>query len=345
MELEKIGFYTLSDYRAKNTSNTSPLYRCELLLTNKCNFNCPYCRKSNKGEITLDYAKSVIDLWAKDGLKNVRFSGGEPTLWKDLNELVIYTKSKGINRIALSTNGSANLDYYKQLIESGVNDLSISLDACCSSFNDKMTGIKGAWEKVVSNIKEISKLTYVTIGVVVNEDTLNELPKLINFIDLLGVSDIRIIPSAQYNKTLDIAKNLSEDMLNKYPILKYRIDNIKNNKHVRGMNENDSRKCYLTLDDMAIDREYHYPCIIYMREGGKPIGKVSPNMREERKQWCETHDCFKDKICRQNCLDVCVAYNDTCMNYDIEKNIKIPKLDSTVFTWDKWSGISQLNLI
>ena len=41
--LEDIGFYTLSDYRASQCSASSPLWRCELLLTDRCNFHCPYC--------------------------------------------------------------------------------------------------------------------------------------------------------------------------------------------------------------------------------------------------------------------------------------------------------------
>lgn len=75
--LKDIGFYTLSDYRAKQASMNSPLWRCELLLTNKCNFNCPYCRGTNKdANITFEQAKYVVDLWSKEGLKNIRFSGG-----------------------------------------------------------------------------------------------------------------------------------------------------------------------------------------------------------------------------------------------------------------------------
>jgi len=44
MDLKEIGFYTLSDDRAKQASETSPLQRCELILTARCNFRCPYCR-------------------------------------------------------------------------------------------------------------------------------------------------------------------------------------------------------------------------------------------------------------------------------------------------------------
>jgi len=44
MKLEDIGFYTLSDERAKNTSINTSLKRCEILITDKCNLKCPYCR-------------------------------------------------------------------------------------------------------------------------------------------------------------------------------------------------------------------------------------------------------------------------------------------------------------
>ena len=36
MNLKNIGFYTLTDDRAKNTSATSPMYRCEMIVTDRC---------------------------------------------------------------------------------------------------------------------------------------------------------------------------------------------------------------------------------------------------------------------------------------------------------------------
>jgi len=150
MRLEEIGFYTMSNYRTRQLSYTSPLWRCELILTDKCNFRCPYCRgvkKKFEGEKTYHEAKNIVDLWIKEGLKNIRFSGGEPTTWKDLLKLVSYSKENGVERIAISSNGSADFSYYEELIMAGVNDFSISLDACCSSFGDKMAGVKGVWNK------------------------------------------------------------------------------------------------------------------------------------------------------------------------------------------------------
>lgn len=342
MRLEDIGFYTLNDERAKNTNEESQMMRCELILTDLCNFKCPYCkglREDCKGTISLDRAKEIVDYWTKENLKNIRFSGGEPTVWKDLVELVNYTKSKGVERIAISTNGYADFSLYEKLIEAGVNDFSISLDACCAAFGDKMSGgVVGSWNKVTENIRKISKLTYVTLGVVVTEETVSELAETINFAASLGVADIRIISSAQYNTLLENAKTVKKEVWEKYPILKYRIENINNNRNVRGLKDTDSHKCALVLDDSAIAGNYHFPCIIYMRESGNPIGKVGPNMRAERKLWSENHDCHKDPICKQNCLDVCIDYNNKYIHYQIEKQTNVPKLDSTLFTWDIWSA-------
>lgn len=310
--LENIGFYTLSDDRCKNASSTSPLMRCELVLTDACNFKCPYCRgqrKELRKHMSLVDAMNVVDLWVAEGLENIRFSGGEPTVWKGLVELVQYTASKGVNRIALSTNGSASWEMYSELIAAGVNDFSVSLDACCSAFGDKMAGVDGVWNTVVQNIKKLSEHTYTTVGIVVTDETVNDLKEIVEFAATLGVSDIRIISAAQYNKVLDVAQTISDDVYNKYPILKYRINNVMNGINVRGIEDTDSHKCWIALDDMAVAGDYHYPCIIYLREQGNPIGKVGPNMREERLNWVKSHDTHNDPICKKNCLECIVQYN------------------------------------
>jgi MoaA/NifB/PqqE/SkfB family radical SAM enzyme len=317
--LEDIGFYTLSDDRALNSSKTSPLWRCEMLLTDACNFKCPYCRGMREdcvGFVPIKEASECLSIWIKEGLKNVRFSGGEPTLYKHLSALVKQAKEGGVERIAISTNGSASRERYEELIDAGVNDFSISLDGCCSSVGEEMSGgIKGAWEKVVENIKWLSKATYVTVGMVFTENNVEDCINAVLFADSLVVSDIRVIPSAQYNKALLKLSDLPQNVLDKYPILRYRINNLKEGKHVRGIGKEDCKTCYLGLDDMAVAGGKHglkhFPCIIHLREGGDPIGNVGPNMRQEREDWVKNHDSFADPICRSNCLDVCVQYNQT----------------------------------
>lgn len=314
MKLEEIGFYSLSDDRAKTSSHTSRLQRCELILTGRCNFKCPYCRGVGGDDLPLEDALNMVELWAKDGLKNIRFSGGEPLLWPDLAELASYAKFCGIQRIAVSSNGSLPLKKYEHLLRWGVNDFSISLDACCAEDCLKMNGSKkDYWDTVINNIRELSKLTYVTVGIVLTIENKDKINEIIQFAQSLGVSDIRVIPAAQdCNHLRDIKINQANS-----PILKYRLNNLIKGDTVRGLKLTDNHQCPLVLDDMAVMGDFHYPCIIYMREGGQPIGKVGENMREERFQWYKTHNTHADPICSKQCLDVCRDYNNKWREFHI----------------------------
>ena len=79
---------------------------------------------------------------------------------------------------------------------------------------------------------------------------------------------------------------------------------------MRGIKFKDTHTCWLALDDMAVAGGYHFPCIIYMREQGDPIGRITSDVRKDRLNWLMKHDTYKDPICCNNCLDVCVDYNN-----------------------------------
>lgn len=318
--LSSIGFYTMYDDRARTASEFSQMKRCELIITGYCNFRCPYCRGLDAGiygtrrvkQLSIGEMKRVIDLWCMpEPLESIRFSGGEPTLHRNIVEAVKHAKYKGIKRIAISTNGSNKLSLYERLMECGVNDFSISLDACCSDDGDKMAGgVAGAWDIVVKNIEAISKLTYVTVGVVLTPDNIDKTIDTIRFAHKLGVSDIRIISAAQWNQPIPRLSEVEQEVLDAHPILRYRIKHFSEGRNVRGMSSTDYNHCALVLDDSIIAGDYHFPCVIYMREKGSPIGFVSENMRQERAEWFMNHDCFRDDICRESCLDVCQDYNN-----------------------------------
>ena len=312
MKLEEIGFYTLSDERAETASIATRLYRGEIILTDKCNFSCPYCRgvKSNcKGEMSFEDASSIIVRWAQHNLYAIRFSGGEPTLYPFIEQCVSLAQWHGISKIAVSTNGSAERGKYDRLLECGVNDFSISLDACCSAGFKEMAG-SDSFKRVTDNIRYLSTKTYVTVGVVLNEKNLGDLNTIIEFAHNLGVADIRIIPSAQFGDRLSKIQ-VFDDIIAKHPILKYRLERMKQRESIRGIGKEDHCSCPLVLDDVAVAGKWHFPCIIYLREQGEPIGLMSdPDWRIKRLEWFNQHDTKMDKICSKNCLDVCVAYNN-----------------------------------
>ena len=314
MKLEEIGFYTLSDERAQCIGPESRMQRCELIITDKCNFRCPYCRGLRPdcaGEMVIDDVLDIIEMWAADGLVNIRFSGGEPTLHPHLPQIVSYAKKYSIQRVAISTNGSADMSLYWELIGRGVDDISISLDACCGAFASEMAGQRIDFDKLADTIRELSSRTYVTVGVVITDRNIGKLLEIVEFAHGLGVADIRVISAAQEDRILEGMKAIPQKILNVHPILKYRVNNAMNGEGVRGIDSCDANRCYLVQDDSAVAGKFHFPCIIYMREHGEPIGEVGPNMRAERVKWSLDHKTHDDDICRANCLDVCVYFNNS----------------------------------
>jgi MoaA/NifB/PqqE/SkfB family radical SAM enzyme len=322
-KLQDIGFYTLSDARAESASEHSRLMRCELVLTGRCNFNCPYCRNVGGPDDSLQRVKDTIRLWASDDLYAIRFSGGEPTIYPGILDLVELAKSLNIEHIAISTNGAASELLYQKLVDAGVNDFSISLDACCAEDGDNMAGgIKGAWERVVGNIRFCASKVYTTVGVVLTESNVAQVNETIKFAHSLGISDIRIIPAAQNSNLLKQMK-VDADLLDAHPILSYRFKCFTEGIPVRGLRVCDNNHCPLVLDDMVINQGQHWPCIIYMREGGAAIGKVGINMRAARAKWNCEHDVSLDALCNHNCLDVCREYNNRWREYHAKETPKV----------------------
>jgi MoaA/NifB/PqqE/SkfB family radical SAM enzyme len=260
--------------------------------------------------------KNTIDLWCEgQPLENIRFSGGEPTYHRNIVDIVQYATNKGIKRVAISTNGSNKIELYDKLLAAGCNDFSISLDAADPVTGDAMAGnIIGAWDKVARSIRYLSDKTYVTVGVVLTPENINNFIEIVSFADSLGVADIRVIPSAQWDQPLPELADIDPVILDRHPILKYRVAKFLKGSRVRGILEEKTSKCPLVMDDSVVAGQDHYPCVIYMREQGLPIGKVGSGMRKDRIKWYNDTDTHKDPICKKNCLDVCVDFNNKVMS-------------------------------
>jgi Fe-coproporphyrin III synthase len=95
----------------------------------RCNLRCSYCNlwKSKSSELQFSLACKIIDQIAEMGIPIVYFSGGEPLLWKDIEIIGSYSKSKGIYTI-LNTNGTLIEDSNASRISESFNQIRISLN-------------------------------------------------------------------------------------------------------------------------------------------------------------------------------------------------------------------------
>jgi len=73
----------------------------------------------------------VAKLFVEAGITKIRFTGGEPTVRKDLEYIISETsklRSMGLKTIAMTTNGIVLARKLEKLVESGLNHVNISLD-------------------------------------------------------------------------------------------------------------------------------------------------------------------------------------------------------------------------
>jgi cyclic pyranopterin phosphate synthase len=107
-----------------------------LSITDACNFRCGYClpngyeKKANAPEpLTLAEITRLVRAFTELGTKKIRLTGGEPTLRRDLVEIAHeISKMKGVEKLALSTNGYRLREMAKSLKAAGVQALNVSVD-------------------------------------------------------------------------------------------------------------------------------------------------------------------------------------------------------------------------
>ncbi len=108
-----------------------------VVVTPFCNFRCTYCRPGGEGyyenlnaTLQRDELISIISLCGDVGFKDLKITGGEPMLRKDIVEII--REIKGLNKfgdIEMVTNGSRLAGRAGSLKEAGLDKLTVSLDA------------------------------------------------------------------------------------------------------------------------------------------------------------------------------------------------------------------------
>ncbi len=173
-------------------------------LLKACNFNCFYCRPPSIDDYTAkDFTdpgkfKRSIRLLLRMGVGKVRFTGGEPTLYRPLPELISYTKSLNNDiKTALTTNGRTLKTQARELARAGLDSVNISLDTLQADKFKQLTGV-GCYDRVVEGIHAACEnFSDVKINVVViNGVNDNEIEDMIMFANELEV-DIRFIEYMQ----------------------------------------------------------------------------------------------------------------------------------------------------
>ena len=105
-------------------------------VTDRCNLACVYCMPVEgfphmpKGEmLSFEEIVRLVRIFARGGITNIRLTGGEPTIRRDIVELVRQiAEVDGITDVAMTTNGLKLPKLAKPLVEAGLTRVNISVD-------------------------------------------------------------------------------------------------------------------------------------------------------------------------------------------------------------------------
>tara|TARA_B100001175_G_C19467596_1_gene619963 strand:- start:418 stop:1410 length:993 start_codon:yes stop_codon:yes gene_type:complete len=144
-----------------------------LSISDVCNFKCGYCLpdgyKINKADNRTFINTQEIGRLAKAlselGVSKIRLTGGEPTIRKDYLEIIkIIKKNSGIKKTVITTNGYKLNKIAKNLKDSGLDGINISIDSLNSKTFKQITGHDRLHE-ILEGIQELQKLNFKNIKI------------------------------------------------------------------------------------------------------------------------------------------------------------------------------------
>ncbi|MDD2566140.1 MAG: radical SAM protein [Candidatus Gracilibacteria bacterium] len=151
-----------------------------------CNNNCHFCSNpSNEKDISYERGIELINEFILKKYEGVIFTGGEPTLSKDLPKWIEYAKSKSINSRVIS-NGSitSDFDFAKKLKDAGLKLIHFSIYSHIEKIHDFLTGNPGSYQNVIKSIQNMTKLgVEVQINTVINHYNEDHLDKIVMFLN------------------------------------------------------------------------------------------------------------------------------------------------------------------
>lgn len=158
-----------------------------------CNLRCPVCfaREKQKGiGQPAKKIKNIIDEAHSLGVKDIRFTGGEPFLRKDTVDLLKHAKAKGFY-VLLNTNATLLTQKRIDEFQGYVDNILISMQGCDKLTEEKLTKKGVLWKNKLNNIAKLqmSKIPTLRIGTIISTFLIYNLSKYHKLIKSLGVSE------------------------------------------------------------------------------------------------------------------------------------------------------------
>jgi cyclic pyranopterin phosphate synthase len=133
-------------------------------VTDKCNFRCKYCMPAEGLEwlpreevLSFEEITRLVTVLARMGVDEVRLTGGEPLVRRELPELVrMLAAVAGVDDLSLTTNGVLLDRLAEPLVRAGLRRINVSLDSLSHVRFAEITR-RDALDRVLAGLEEAER--------------------------------------------------------------------------------------------------------------------------------------------------------------------------------------------
>lgn len=170
---------------------------CNIAVTNVCNAACDFCGYSRDAQrvherkwIDHERTRNALDILHRRGVRYLTFTGGEPTLYPPLADLIAYAVAKDM-RPSVVTNGYTLTDArIAELAQAGLKTMFISIDSNLVERHEKNRGLPGVCARIRSGNKSLKSHGIKTVASVTINRLIDNFDALATFLSDLGFETV-----------------------------------------------------------------------------------------------------------------------------------------------------------
>ena len=192
------------------------LTTCYMYITGGCNLACRHCwitptfeREGGTGQC-LDYElyKIAIEEAIPLGLRNIKFTGGEPLLHPDFVAMVDYATEKGL-QTWLETNGTLITDQLAHYLKdnTSLDSISVSLDGATAATHEYMRSVPGSFEMARRGIIYLVEAGYSPQVIMsLYPGNVDEIESLVHWAEEVGCGTVKFNVIQPSGRAIQMAK-------------------------------------------------------------------------------------------------------------------------------------------
>lgn len=154
-------------------------------LTYRCPLQCPYCSNPldyalHNQELSTQEWFNVFDQARQMGAVQLGFSGGEPLVRQDLEELVAYAHQKGFYTNLITSGMGLNEARIAGLKQAGLQHIQISFQASDPVVNNALAGSKHAFQQKYDMSRLVKQYGYpMVLNFVIHRHNIDQIDQII----------------------------------------------------------------------------------------------------------------------------------------------------------------------